>query len=294
MKQKVTFAGQRRAMRERPRTGLAPAMPAPATSRWWRLLRVLVAIALPAGILGALWAASREPTPKIYDYELVNSFPHDTEAYCQGLVYTEGVLYEGTGQYGESSLRKVDLTTGQVQQRVTLDRSLFGEGITCFKNQIIQLTWQNQFGIVYDKQTLAELKRFPFRGEGWGITHDGQYLIVSDGSPNLKFLDPQTFRTIRRITVRSQGQRISQLNELEYVNGQIFANVWHKDAIACISPRSGDVLAWIDLRGLLPASERRDEEAVLNGIAYDAEKDRLFVTGKNWPKLFEIRLKPRP
>lgn len=260
--------------------------------RWRRRWPMLAAAGACAAALG-VWAAGREAPPVIYDYEVVRVYPHDPEAYCQGLAFADGVLYEGTGEYGASSLRKVELASGKVLQRVDLDSRYFGEGIAVWKEQIHQLTWRNQIGIVYDKQSLAELKRFRYTGQGWGLTHDGRHLIMSDGSPTLQFLDPQTFRVVRRLTVQSQGQRIRDLNELEFVEGQILANVWHKDQIACISPRTGYVTAWIDLTGLLPRSERRDQESVLNGIAYDAAAKRLFVTGKNWPKLFEIRLKPR-
>ena len=260
--------------------------------RWRRRWAILAVVGAGALIFG-VWAVGREVTPTIYDYEVANVYPHDPDAYCQGLVFADGVLYEGTGEYGASSLRKVELTTGKVLQRVDLDGRYFGEGIAIWDTQILQLTWKNHFAIVYDKGSFAELKRFKYTGQGWGLTHDGRYLIMSDGSPTLQFLDPKTFGVVRRITVQSQGQRIRDLNELEYVNGQILANVWHKDQIACISPRTGYVTGWIDLTGLLPRSERRDQESVLNGIAYDAASKRLFVTGKNWPKLFEIRLKPR-
>lgn len=251
-------------------------------------LWTLLAAALVAG---GVWALAREDSPLIYGYEVLNTFPHDPAAYCQGLVIEDAVLYEGTGLYGESSLRKVELESGRILQLVKLQQQFFGEGITLWEDKILQLTWRNEIGIVYDRQSLAQKARFRYTGQGWGLTYDGHYLILSDGSATLRFLDPRSYRVHHTLTVRSQGRRIQQLNELEFVEGQIFANVWHSDRIACISPRSGEVTAWIDLQGLLPDEDRGDPEAVLNGIAYDNKSKRLFVTGKNWPKLFEIRVK---
>jgi glutamine cyclotransferase len=257
--------------------------------RWWSVGgavagRVLVCV---------VWAVDRDVAPTVYGYDVINAYPHDAHAYCQGLAFADGNLYEGTGQYGQSSLRRVELETGEVLQYVMLDRRCFGEGITAWRDRIIQLTWKGQFGIVYDRTSFAVRKRFRYAGQGWGLTHDGRHLIMSDGSSTLRFLDPETFRVVRRIDVRSQGRRVRDLNELEYVKGQILANIWYKDYIARIAPRTGEVTGWIDLRDLLPHGQRPGREAVLNGIAYDAEKDRLFVTGKNWPKLFEIRMKPK-
>jgi glutamine cyclotransferase len=227
----------------------------------------------------------------VYDARVVRVFPHDGKAYTQGLAYAEGFLYEGTGKYGESTVRKVDLETGNVVQSHELDRRLFGEGITIWNGRLFQLTWRSRLGIVYDQATFREQQRFRYDGEGWGVTHDGTHLIMSDGSSTLRFLDPQTFRVVRRLLVHSQGRRVSNLNELEYIHGEIFANIWYKDYIARISPKTGEVTGWLDLRQLMP--RRADREAVLNGIAYDAEGDRLFVTGKNWPRLFEIQMVPR-
>ena len=225
-----------------------------------------------------------------YGFEVVAQYPHDDKAYCQGLVYRDGVLYEGTGRYGQSTLRKVDLVSGKVLQRVALDRQLFGEGTTVYGDRIIQLTWKSGIGIVYDKVSFAQLMQFRISGEGWGITHDGRQLIMSDGSPTLRFLDPDTFQVQRRLTVQSGRRRVTHLNELEYVEGEIWANVWGEDYIARISPETGFVLGWVDLSGLKPSSLRHDREAVLNGIAYDSKDKRIFVTGKNWPRLYEIRL----
>lgn len=263
----------------------------PMRKHWWRSLTVWCLMGTGA-VAGTLWALNRETPPVIYDAEVVNVFPHDTSAYSQGLVIDNGTLYEGTGQYGESTLRKVRLETGEVLQRVKLNDKYFGEGITVWEDHVIQLTWVNGIALVYDKASLKQTGRFGYTGQGWGLTHDGRNLIMSDGTSTLRFLDPRTFEVVRRLQVRSEGRRIRDLNELEYVGDQIFANVWHQDRIACISPRTGEVAAWINLEGLLPDQDRVDAEAVLNGIAYDAQAKRLFVTGKNWPKLFEIRLKP--
>jgi glutamine cyclotransferase len=203
------------------------------------------------------------------------------------LVYVDGVLYEGTGGWGRSSLRKVELETGRVLRWRMLDPRFFGEGITIMGNRIYQLTWRAGVGIVYDKTTFRQLGWFRYGGQGWGLTNDGRHLIMSDGSPTLRFLDPQTFRVVRQLSVRSEGRHVRRLNELEYVRGEILANIWKKDYIARISPTTGQVTGWIDLRHLGPRPPHR--EAVLNGIAYDAHRNRLLVTGKNWPRLFEIR-----
>lgn len=242
------------------------------------------------GIALAVWASGLNAAPQVYDYQLINAFPHDPDAYCQGLAYDDGQLYEGTGKYGKSTLRKVELQTGRVQEQVRLNSRLFGEGITVWSDKIIQLTWKENTGLVYDKNALTQTDQFRYAGEGWGITHDGRHLIVSDGTSTLRFLDPTTYRVVRRLTVRSQGKRVQNLNELEFVHGEILANVWYKDYLVRISPDNGEVTGYIDLRRLWPQNRRPDREAVLNGIAYDAETGRLFVTGKNWPKLYEIRL----
>jgi glutamine cyclotransferase len=238
-----------------------------------------------------VWALARERTPPVYGFQVVHAFPHDARAYTQGLVFEDGFLYEGTGKYGQSTLRKVELETGRVLQSHSLDRRLFGEGITIWGDQIIQLTWRSRTGIVYDKETFRELRRFRYLREGWGLTHDGTHLIMSDGSSTLWFLDPGNFKLARRLLVQNQGRRLGHLNELEYVDGEILANVYTEDWIARISPETGEVTGWIDLRALMP--RRADQDAVLNGIAYDPEGKRLFVTGKDWPKLFEIRVTPK-
>ncbi len=264
-----------------------PAPPAPTKTRSWlsRHRWGLLAAFLCVGGACVVWALANNRTPPV---QVVRAYPHDAQAYTQGLVFENGVLYEGTGKRGRSTLRKVELETGRVVQSHSLDSRHFGEGIAIVGDRIVQLTWQSQVGIVYDKKTFKEVGRFRYRGEGWGLTYDGTHLIMSDGSATLRFLDPQTFEEVRRVLVKHQGRRFGELNELEYVRGEILANVWYKDYIARISPRTGQVLGWIDLRRLYPG--RRDREAVMNGIAYDAENDRLFVTGKNWPRLFEIRV----
>lgn len=264
-----------------------PARQALSLRRRW----LLIAAVVTGGGGVAAWALARERMANVYRYEVINEYPHDAQAYCQGLVFEDGFLYEGTGNYGESTLRKVDLESGGVLQQIALNKRLFGEGITIWNDQIFQLTWKSRFGIVYDKETFAAIRRFPVAGEGWGLTHNGQHLIISDGSSTLRFVDPETYRVVRRVAVRSRGRPVKDLNELEFVDGEILANIWMRDAIARIEPQSGNIVAWIDLSGLKPAAVRRDREAVLNGIAYDDANKRLFVTGKNWPKLFEIRVK---
>jgi len=206
-------------------------------------------------------------------------------------VYNEGYIYESTGQYGKSSLRKVDLATGDVLNQVDLDSNLFGEGLTILENRAYQLTWLSGTGFVYSINTLGLLGSFTYSGEGWGLTTDGIDLIMSDGSSHLRFIDPETFEEIQNIEVLDNGTPVGLLNELEYINGEIYANIWHSDMIARISPASGEVLGWIDLSGLL-GDDAMGSEDVLNGIAYDSEGDRLFVTGKLWPKLYEIVLVP--
>ncbi len=264
---------------------LSNAIPWRARRSWILLLFVSV-----FGLAFAAWLMAGPRKVPAYGFEVVAQYPHDDNAYCQGLVYRDGVLYEGTGRYGQSTLRKVDLVSGKVLQRVDLHRQLFGEGTTVYGDRIIQLTWKSGIGIVYDKVSFEQLMQFRISGEGWGITHDGRQLIMSDGSPTLRFLNPDTFQVQRRLTVQSGRQRVTRLNELEYIEGEIWANVWGEEYLARISPETGLVLGWVDLRGLKPTSLRHNREAVLNGIAYDSEDKRIFVTGKNWPQLYEIRL----
>lgn len=234
-------------------------------------------------------AAQPRPVPQ-YTFKIVHVYPHDRDAFTQGLVYHEGFLYEGTGLKGRSSLRKVRLETGEVLQHTELATEYFGEGIAIFGDQVFQLTWQSQGGFVYKLSDFSLLRRFSYRGEGWGLTTDGRDLYMSDGTPEIRVIDPAGFREKRRIKVHDGSTPITQLNELEWVEGEIFANVWQTDRIARISPATGRVTGWIDLKGLLSPMYKLEEGAVLNGIAYDAKSKRLFVTGKLWPSVFEIQL----
>jgi len=229
------------------------------------------------------------PSLPMFGYQIVRVYPHDRDAFTQGLQFVDGVLYEGTGLNGRSSIRKVELETGKVLQRREVPAEHFGEGITIWKSDLIELTWQSHVALVYDRTTFEPKKRFSYPGEGWGLTHDGASLIMSDGSDALRVLDPVTFAEKRRIKVTAEGAPVPNLNELEYVKGEILANIWRTDYVARVAPDSGHVTGYIDLRGLLTSAERAKTD-VLNGIAYDAEHDRLFVTGKWWPKLFEIKL----
>jgi glutamine cyclotransferase len=241
-----------------------------------------------SGAVGIVTVSDEIP---VYGYKILKTYPHDPKAFTQGLVYyKDDILYEGTGMWGESSLRKVDLKTGQVLQIHTLPGDIFGEGITLWGDKIIQLTWQHRKGFVYDRETFTLLREFSYLTEGWGITHDGTRLIMSDGSATLFVWDPETLQEIGRIEVRDDKGPVVRLNELEYIRGLIYANVWQTDRIAIIRPDDGRIVGWIDLSGLLAPEDRHARVDVLNGIAYDAEGDRLFVTGKYWPKLFQIQL----
>ena len=238
----------------------------------------------------SLWLV---PLPTQYGYRVVKTYPHDRTAFTQGLEYRDGFLYEGTGMIGHSSVRKVELGSGSVTQKYDLPQPFFGEGITVLNQQILELTWQTQTGFVYDRSSFRVVRSFNYPGEGWGLTNDGKQIYMSDGSADIRVWDGATLKEIRRITVKDGVTPVTQLNELEWVRGEIYANVWQTDRIARISPVDGRVLGWIDLTGILSKSERPDPDAVLNGIAYDAAGDRLFVTGKLWPKIFEIKLVPK-
>jgi glutamine cyclotransferase len=252
---------------------------------------VLATVMSAGGATVSTQQKAREAPPAEYGYTVVRSYPHDRDAFTQGLEYVDGFLYEGTGRNGHSGIRKVKLETGEVLQAQPLDARYFGEGITVWKNRIIQLTWQSEVGFVYDRQTFKRQRTFQYTGEGWGLTHDGTRLIMSDGSSTgtLKFFNPETLRQTGSLTVRDGGRPVAGLNELEFVKGQIYANVWQTDRIAIIAPKTGRVTGWVDLHGLLDPREAGGVD-VLNGIAYDAAGDRLFVTGKLWPRIFEIRL----
>jgi len=229
-------------------------------------------------------------TTPVQTYKIKNTSLHDSSAFTQGLVYSDGILYESTGLRGRSSVRRVTLETGNILSQTSLLPEFFGEGIAVFGDRIYQLTWTTGVGFIYDKKTLALLQEFRYGIEGWGMTHDGKSLIVSDGSATLYYWDPQTFREAKRLSVTAGGKPVTNLNELELVEGEIYANIWQQDRIARVSPETGRVTGWIDLKGLLPPADRQGGEDVLNGIAYDPAKKRLFVTGKLWPKLFEIEI----
>jgi glutamine cyclotransferase len=227
-------------------------------------------------------------------FKVIHTYPHDPKAFTQGLIYLDGHLYESTGLNGRSSLRMVDLSTGQVLQKYDLPAEYFGEGLTDWGSTLIQLTWQSHKAFVYDRFSFNLLRTFTSEGEGWGLTRDRTQLILSDGTSDLRFLDPKTFRETRRIHVTESGNPINNLNELEYIHGEIYANIWGSNTIVRISPRTGKVLSRIDLTGIIDKHELTQSNAVLNGIAYDAAGDRLFVTGKLWPKVFEIRPRDGP
>ncbi len=234
--------------------------------------------------------ATLPPAAPVYSYTVVNTYPHDPAAFTQGLVYADGLLYEGTGRRGQSTLRRVELETGTVLEQVALEPEYFGEGIALFGDTIFQLTWQANVGFRYARESFTRLGEFTYPTEGWGLTHDGERLIMSDGTATLSFRDPATFAEIGRVEVTDATGPVTRLNELEYIQGEVYANIWQTDRVARIDPATGRVTAWIDLSGLLSPEDRRQPVDVLNGIAYDPATDRLFVTGKLWPKLFEIDL----
>jgi glutamine cyclotransferase len=232
-----------------------------------------------------------EPIPT-HTYKITNIYPHDRNAFVEGLIFQDGIFYEGTGLEGRSTLRQVDPETGQILKLYALPAQFFGEGITILGKNLFQLTWRSHVGFVYDKDSFQLRRTFSYPGEGWGLTHDGQRLIMSDGTATLHFLNPQTLEETGQIRVYDDNGPVTRLNELEYIQGQVYANIWKTDRIARINPRTGQVTGWIDLTGLLGAEDYSQPVDVLNGIAYDAEGDRLFVTGKFWPKVFEIELVP--
>jgi glutaminyl-peptide cyclotransferase len=260
------------------------------------LSRLVVLFLLIGGCPFLMGQTSRQTpanSPQEYTFAIVRVFPHDTSAYTQGLAYRDGFLYEGTGLNGRSSLRKVRLETGEVIQHVDLGPEFFGEGITTNKDRVFQVTWKSGVGFVYDLNSFHLLRKFAYSGEGWGLATDGRELFLSDGTSEIRILDADTFQEKRRLRVHDGATLVDQLNELEFVEGQIFANVWHSNRIARISLQTGNIVGWIDLTGLLSPVYRLEPEAVLNGIAYDPIRKRLFVTGKLWPSVFEIRLSPQ-
>lgn len=246
-------------------------------------------------LLGALLCAAAVvaiAAVPAYKPEIVHTYPHDPGAFTEGLFYLNGFLYESTGLEGHSSIRKVRLETGEVVQKIDIPARYFGEGIVNWRRRLVSLTWKSEVGFVFDLATLEQQRQFHYEGEGWALTQDGRRLIMSDGSAQLRFLDPETLRETGRITVTLDGRPVRSLNELEWVKGEIYANVWQTNVIVRIEPKDGHVIGVIDLTGLLSVADRTARTDVLNGIAYDPKRDRLFVTGKNWPKVFEIRLMP--
>lgn len=242
----------------------------------------------------AIAMPSSAGTLPVYGYHVVHVYPHDRQAYTEGLFYLDGHLYEATGRVGHSSVRKVDLPTGKVLQSTPTPWPDYGEGIVAWKHHLIQLTWRSHRGFVYDLDSLKPLAGFAYPGEGWALTRDDTHLLMSDGTATIRVLDPDTLHQVGHIDVNADGKPLKNINELEWVNGQIYANVWLTRRIARIDPDSGNVLGWIDLTGLGPAPDTLPDPAndVLNGIAWDAGQQRLFVTGKCWPKVYEIRLTP--
>ena len=266
-----------------------------AKQQRWVLFLVGALILAPVLVLLMKWPGSAALPAGDYGFKIVNTYPHDPTAFTQGLIWHDGHLYETTGRFTESRLRKVELTTGKVVQEHALSDDLFGEGMTMLGDRIYQITWQSGIAIVYDAKTFREQKRFRYGGEGWGLTHDNKHLIMSNGTSRLVFRDPETFDEVRSVIVKYKDPRsgkdvvVQKLNELEYVNGEVLANIWKEDMIARIDPKSGRVRGWINLTTLKSLGGVIAGE-VLNGIAYDEKQDRLFVTGKWWPKLFEIEL----
>ena len=250
------------------------------------LFRCFPALLLLLSFTGR-WAAAAAPT---FGYKVVATYPHSTESYTEGFFYLDGLFYEGTGLAGRSALLVIQPDTGLPVQKRALAAEYFGEGIVDWGPNIYQWTWKSNVCFVYDRFTLRPLRQFTYTGEGWGMTHTAKEIITSDGTATLRFRDPETFQETHHILVKDGNRKIEELNELEYIGGEIYANVWHQDVIARISPQDGHVIAWINLSGLLPADQQVNAEAVLNGIAWDAKGKRLFVTGKQWPSIFEIKV----
>ena len=248
---------------------------------------LIVAACLAAYACGP---ASEAEAVTRYTYQVLHTYPHDRGAFTEGLFYWKGFLYESTGLEGQSSVRKVKLETGEVVQKHDVPEAYFGEGIINWKNKLYQLTWKTEIGFIYDFNSFNQIGEFHYKGEGWAFTRDDHHLIMSDGTPQLRFVDPETLEEISRLTVTDEGEPVKNLNELEWVKGEVYANIWQADKIARINPISGKVVGWIDMTGILSPADRDRDTDVLNGIAYDSEHDRLFVTGKCWPKLFEIKL----
>lgn len=259
----------------------------PTSSRITLLIAVIAAVAAAT----AVWAASQQAQAPVQKLRIVATYPHDPVAFTQGLVIRDGRLYESTGLYGRSSVREVDLKTGKVTRNLPLNEQIFAEGMTLLNGELFLVTWQNRIGYVFDPHSFALKRTFRYGGEGWGLTDNGKQLILSDGTAVLRFLDPQNGRVVARLPVKDGERPVTNLNELEYIDGQIFANIWYSHRIARISPETGDVLGWIDASPLLEKVDLADpKEDVLNGIAFDRDSQKLYVTGKRWPQLFEIAI----
>ena len=250
-------------------------------------------VALVVACLALLAGGPAAAALPVFGVTIKATYPHDPRAYTQGLLFLDGALYESTGQIGQSNIRRVRLSDGAVLQSQSISPTMFGEGMVNWGGELISVTWRDQVGFRWDRKTFALKSTFSYPGEGWGLTQDGKHLILSDGTPVLRFLDPMTFREVRRVRVTAEGRPLRNLNEIEWVKGEVYANIWQTNLIARIDPKTGVVRSVIDLSELPEAARRRDADAVPNGIAYDARQDRLFVTGKNWPRLYEISLKPR-
>jgi glutamine cyclotransferase len=253
----------------------------------------VIAVLVAGGVLAIILNFGQIPidsaSPTLYTYQIIKTYPHDTTAFTEGLVFYDGVLYESTGLYGSSSLLQVNLENGVVQKEVLLPNQYFGEGLTVVNGSLVQLTWQNNSGFIYDKETFGLLSNFSYSSEGWGLTFNGNDLIMSDGTSKLTFLDPITFQMVGQVNVHDGNSFVTNINELEYVNGDVYANIWLQQKIAIINPQTGTVKGWIDLTGIYQSNNADD---VLNGIAYDQQTDRLFITGKNWPNLYQITIAP--
>jgi glutaminyl-peptide cyclotransferase len=243
-------------------------------------------------LLMVLLCAGQAIAAPVDGYKVVATYPHSTTSYTEGFFYLDGLFYEGTGMFGRSAVMAIDPASGTARQRHDLPAQYFGEGIVDWGPNIYEWTWQSHVCFVYDRFTMRLLKQFRYAGEGWGMTRTAKELITSDGTATLRFRNPATFAETRHIVVKDDGKPVDQLNELEFIHGEIYANVWHSERIARISPKDGHVIGWIDLTGILPVNKKIDSESVLNGIAYDAGRDRIFVTGKQWPTIFEIKIVP--
>ncbi len=261
--------------------------------RFVATLAALVAVLVVGGVLAVTLSHGQAPNtpvpPTQYTYQIVKTYPHNNTSFTEGLVFNDGALYESTGGYGSSSLRRVNLETGLVEQEILLPTQYFGEGLTIVNDSLVQLTWQNNIGFTYNKETFGLLGNFSYSTEGWGLTYNGSELIMSDGSSNLTFLDPVTYQKVGQVSVHDGNATVTNINELEFINGDVYANIWQQQKIAIINPQTGTVKGWIELTGIYQSNNPDD---VLNGIAYDAQSNNLFVTGKDWPNIYQITIIP--